>query len=37
MLGVWYMRLIGQLTIANYYRLNNSKYVFTVESPIRML
>jgi hypothetical protein len=25
------------MSIANYYRLNNSKYVFTVESPIRLL
>ena len=37
MLGLWYIRLTGQLNIANYYRLNNSKCVFTVESPIRLL
>jgi hypothetical protein len=37
MLGLWYVRLTGQMSIANYYRLNNSKYVFTVESPIRLL
>ena len=37
MLGIWYIRLTGQLNIANYYRLNNSIYVFTVESPIRLL
>ena len=37
MLGLWYVRLTGQMNIANYYRLNNSKYVFTVESPIRLL
>ena len=27
------MRLTGQLSIANYYRLNNSRQVFTVETP----
>ena len=37
MLGLWYVRLTGQLSIANYYRLNNSQYVFTVETPIRLL
>jgi len=37
MLGLWYVRLTGQLNIANYYRLNNSQYVFTVETPIRLL
>ena len=37
MLGLWYVRLTGQMSIANYYRFNNSKYVFTVESPIRLL
>jgi len=37
MLGLWYVRLTGQLNIANYYRLNHSKYVFTVETPIRLL
>ena len=37
MLGLWYIRLTGQLNIANYYRLNNSKCVFTVESPIHLL
>ena len=37
MLGLWYLRLTGQLSSANYYRLNNSKYVFTVESPRRLL
>ena len=34
MLGLRYLRLTGQLSIANYYRLNNSKYVFTVETPL---
>ena len=37
MLGLWYLRLTGQMTIANHYRLNNSKYVFTVETPIRLM
>jgi hypothetical protein len=37
MLGLWYMRLTGQMSIANYYRLNSSKYVFTVETPMRLL
>ena len=35
MLGLWFMRLTGQMTIGNYYRLNSSKYVFTVETPLR--
>ena len=33
MWGLKYMRLIGQLSITNYYRLYNSRYVFTVETP----
>ncbi|UCD81759.1 MAG: M14 family metallocarboxypeptidase [Desulfobacterales bacterium] len=33
MWGLWYMRLTGQLSIANYYRLYNSPHVFTVETP----
>ena len=33
MWGLKYMRLIGQLSITNYYRLYNSPYVFTVETP----
>jgi len=37
MLGLWYIRLTGRLNIANYYRLNISKYVFTVESPLGLL
>lgn len=36
MWGLWYMRLTGQLSIANYYRLNNSRFVFTVETPKRL-
>ena len=36
MLGIWYMRLTGQLSLANYYRLNNSRSVFTVETPTAM-
>jgi hypothetical protein len=35
--GLWYMRLTGQLSIANYYRLNNSRFVFTVETPVGLL
>jgi hypothetical protein len=31
--GLWYMRLTGQLSITNYYRLNHSRQVFTVETP----
>lgn len=31
--GLWYMRLTYQLNIANYYRLNNSDHVFTIETP----
>ena len=33
MWGLWYMRLTGQLSVANYYRLYNSPHVFTVETP----
>jgi hypothetical protein len=33
MWGLKYMRLIGQLSITNYYRLYHSPYVFTVETP----
>jgi hypothetical protein len=33
MWGLWYMRLTGQLSLANYYRLNCSRFVFTVETP----
>jgi hypothetical protein len=33
MLGLWYMRFTGQLAIANYYRLNNSRRVYTIETP----
>jgi hypothetical protein len=36
MWGLWYMRLTGQLSVANYYRLNNSRFVFTVETPKRL-
>jgi hypothetical protein len=35
--GLWYMRLTGQLSITNYYRLNNSRSVFTVETPTSLL
>ena len=31
-----YMRLTRQLTIANYYRMYNSKHVFTIETPIEL-
>jgi hypothetical protein len=27
------MRITGQLTLSNYYRLNNSRRVYTVETP----
>jgi hypothetical protein len=37
MWGLWYMRLTGQLSIANYYRLKNSRFVFTVETPVSLL
>jgi len=33
MWGLWYMRLTRQLSVTNYYRLNNSKHVFTIETP----
>ena len=33
MWGLWYMRLTRQLSIANFYRFNNSKEVFTLETP----
>ncbi|MGD2270576.1 MAG: M14 family metallocarboxypeptidase [Desulfobacterales bacterium] len=33
MWGLRYMRLTRQLSITNYYRLNNSKNVFTIETP----
>ena len=33
MWGLKYMRLTGQLSIANYYRLYHSPYVYTVETP----
>jgi hypothetical protein len=33
MWGLQYMRLTGQLSITNYYRLYHSSYVFTVETP----
>lgn len=34
--GLTYMQLSGQLSITNYYRLNHSQYVFTVETPTRL-
>ena len=37
MWGLWYMRLTGQLSITNYCRLNNSRFVFTVETPASLL
>ena len=37
MWGLWYMRLTGQLSVANYYRLYISYSVFTVETPKRLL
>lgn len=34
MWGLWYMKLSRQLSLSNYYRLNNSQAVFTVETPV---
>lgn len=34
MWGLWYMKLTRQLSLSNYYRLNNSQAVFTIETPI---
>lgn len=31
--GLWYMKLTKQLSMANYCRLNNSRKVYTVETP----
>lgn len=31
--GLWYMKLSRQLSMANYCRLNNSRMVYTVETP----
>jgi len=36
MWGLKYMRLTGQLSIGNYYRLYHSPYVFTVETPMSL-
>jgi hypothetical protein len=33
MWGLYYMRLTGQLSLANHYRLYNSRHVFTIETP----
>ena len=33
--GLWYMDLTRQLSLANYYRLNNSQAVFTIETPVK--
>ena len=33
MWGLRYMRITGQLSLSNYYRLNNSRRVYTVETP----
>ena len=33
MWGLRYMRITGQLSLANYYRLNNSQRVYTIETP----
>jgi len=34
--GLRYMRLTGQLSLANYYRLHNSSHVFTIETPTHL-
>ncbi len=36
MWGLWYMRLTRQLSLANFYRLHNSKEVFTIETPTHL-
>jgi succinylglutamate desuccinylase/aspartoacylase family protein len=36
MWGLWYMKMTRQLSIANYYRLNNSQNVFTIETPVSL-
>lgn len=33
MWGLWYMKITRQLSITNYFRLHNSKDVYTVETP----
>ena len=33
MWGLWYMRLTGQMSLSNYYRLNHSQQVYTIENP----
>ncbi|MBW2409259.1 MAG: M14 family metallocarboxypeptidase [Deltaproteobacteria bacterium] len=33
MWGLRYLRITGQLSLANYYRLNNSQSVYTIETP----
>ena len=32
-LGLWYMRFTGQLALAHYYRLNNTRRAYTIETP----
>lgn len=34
--GLWYMQLTRQLSMTNYLRLNNSREVYTVETPTRL-
>jgi hypothetical protein len=36
MWGLWYMKLTRQLSITNYFRLNNSGKVYTVETPTHL-
>ncbi len=36
MWGLWYMKFSRQLSITNYFRLNHSKNVFTMETPIKL-
>jgi hypothetical protein len=31
--GLWYMKLSRQLSITNFFRLNNSTTVYTIETP----
>jgi len=34
--GLWFMKLVNQLSMTNYLRLNNSKLVYTIETPMRL-
>lgn len=34
--GLYYMKLTGQLSMTNYFRLNNSNLVYTIETPTEL-